>query len=113
MTLYGYGQYAMVDESISASAHAPMKYQAANALRRVYDLQHGRFQMLERHNMLYPFLISAGHDFLPVNLILDGDIAYNISTEFSDEGASPRAPRWNLDLFDVPGIRYAPHVDAE
>lgn len=102
ITLYGYGQYAVMEQSISPSRYAPMRYQAANDLRRVYDLEHDRFQILERYNMLYPYRIKAGHAFLPNNLVLDGDIAYNVSSEFT---SSPRAPRWNNDLYnDPPGI---------
>jgi glyoxylase-like metal-dependent hydrolase (beta-lactamase superfamily II) len=102
ITLYGYGQYAVMEQSVSPSPHAPMRYQAANDLRRVYDLEHGRFQMLERYNMLYPYRIKAAHAFLPNNLVLDGDIAYNVVSEYT---SSPRAPRWNNDLYnDPPGI---------
>src|SRR5690242_3435886 len=43
ITLYGYGQYAVMEQSISPSPYAPMRYQAANDLRRVYDLEHHRF----------------------------------------------------------------------
>jgi glyoxylase-like metal-dependent hydrolase (beta-lactamase superfamily II) len=102
ITLYGYGQYAVMEQSISPSRYAPMRYQAANDLRRVYDLEHDRFQMLERLNMLYPYRIKAGHAFLPNNLVLDGDIAYNVTSEFT---SARRAPRWNNDLYnDPPGV---------
>ena len=76
ITLVGYGQYAYMfgGGRITGSPDAPEKYQAANDLRRVYDLEHGRFQQLERRNMLFPFLIAGGHNFLPVNLVLDGDV---------------------------------------
>jgi hypothetical protein len=38
---------------------APEKYMAANELRRVYDLEHHRFQLAERRNMLFPFLAPS------------------------------------------------------
>src|SRR6185295_7355134 len=57
ITLVGYGQYAYMfgGGRITGSPDAPEKYQAANDLRRVYDLEHRRFQQLERRNMLFPF----------------------------------------------------------
>src|SRR5215471_12163217 len=50
ITLVGYGQYAYPfgGGNITAPPDAPQKYIAANDLRRVYDLEHGRFQQLER-----------------------------------------------------------------
>src|SRR5438034_5687754 len=79
ITLEGFGQYAYQcgGGNISADPNAPQKYQAANDLKRVYDLEHGRFQLFERRNFLFPFADSFGHAFTPVNLVLDGDIAYN------------------------------------
>src|SRR5215467_12907989 len=79
ITLEGYGQYAYQfgGANITADPNAPQKYQAANDLKRVYDLEHGRFQLFERRNFLFPFADSGGHSFTPVSLFLDGDIAYN------------------------------------
>jgi glyoxylase-like metal-dependent hydrolase (beta-lactamase superfamily II) len=79
ITLEGFGQYAYQfgGANITADPNAPQKYQAANDLKRVYDLEHGRFQELERRNFLFPFAATFGHDWAQVNLILDGDIAYN------------------------------------
>src|SRR5262252_10213527 len=81
ITLIGYGQYAYQfgGGNITGSPDAPQKYIAANDLRRVYDLEHGRFQQLERRNMLFPFLAAFGHNFAPNNLVLDGDIAFDIN----------------------------------
>src|SRR5689334_11637845 len=58
ITLHGYGQYAyqMGGGRISAAPDAPEKYMAANDLTRVYDLEHDRFEIRERRNMLFPFL---------------------------------------------------------
>jgi glyoxylase-like metal-dependent hydrolase (beta-lactamase superfamily II) len=83
ITLAGYGQYAYMfgGGRISGSPDAPEKYIAANDLRRVYDLEHGRFQQLERRNMLFPFLAAFGHSFALNNLVLDGDIAYDVNGE--------------------------------
>src|SRR5215467_16199909 len=79
ITLEGFGQYAYQfgGANITADPNAPQKYQAANDLKRVYDLEHGRFQLFERRNFLFPFADSGGHSFTPVSLFLDGDIAYN------------------------------------
>ena len=79
ITLEGFGQYAYQfgGANITADPNAPQKYQAANDLKRVYDLEHGRFQLFERRNFLFPFADSFGHAFTPVNLVLDGDTAYN------------------------------------
>ena len=71
ITLAGYGQYAYMfgGGRISGSPDAPEKYIAANDLRRVYDIEHERFQQLERRNMLFPFLNVGGHNFAPNNWV--------------------------------------------
>lgn len=101
ITLAGYGQYAYMfgGGRISASPDAPEKYQAANDLRRVYDLEHGRFQQLERRNMLFPFLATFGHSYALNNLILDGDIAYDVFN------AKPsRLARWSENPLQLDGV---------
>src|SRR5438067_2953901 len=100
-SLYGYGQYAYMfgGGRISASADAPEKYQAANDLRRVYDLEHGRFQQLERRNMLFPFAATFGHSFALNNLILDGDIAYDVNGD-----RAVRVARWSESPLQLDGV---------
>jgi glyoxylase-like metal-dependent hydrolase (beta-lactamase superfamily II) len=102
ITLIGYGQYAYMfgGGNIVGSIDAPQKYQAANDLRRVFDFEHGRFQQYERRNYLFPFAIVAGHDYAPVNQILDGDIAYDIAPD----GSASRIPRWNESVHQIDGI---------
>lgn len=82
-TLVGYGQYAYQHGggNISPLPGAPMKYQAANDLKRVYDLENNRWRLQERRNFLFPFAIYGGHNFAPVNQVLDGDVAYNIGAD--------------------------------
>ena len=101
LTLVGYGQYAYMfgGGRITGSPDAPEKYQAANDLRRVYDLEHGRFQQLERRNMLFPFLAAFGHSYALNNLILDGDIAYDVN---GDKAA--RVPRWSENPLQLDGV---------
>jgi glyoxylase-like metal-dependent hydrolase (beta-lactamase superfamily II) len=101
ITLAGYGQYAYMfgGGRISGSPDAPEKYQAANDLRRVYDLEHGRFQQLERRNMLFPFLAAFGHDFALNDLILDGDIAYNVNGDMAT-----RVARWSESPLQLDGV---------
>ncbi len=83
ITLQGYGQYVYMfgGGNITGDPDAPMKYQAANDLKRVYDLENGRFQQLERRNFLFPFAGVGGHAYTPVNLILDGDLAYDVQPD--------------------------------
>src|SRR5215204_5788455 len=83
ITLTGYAQYAYQfgGGRITGDPAAPEKYLAANELRRVYDLEHNRFQLAERRNMLFPFLAPFGHSWAPVNQVLDGDIAFDINGE--------------------------------
>jgi hypothetical protein len=79
ITLHGYGQYAyqMGGGRISASPDAPEKYMAANDLTRIYDLEHDRFQMRERRNMLFPFLGPFGHSFALNDNRIGGDGSRN------------------------------------
>ena len=83
ITLTGYAQYAYQfgGGRITGEPAAPEKYLAANELRRVYDLEHDRFQLAERRNMLFPFLAPFGHSWAPVNQVLDGDVAFDIAGE--------------------------------
>ena len=101
ITLAGYGQYAYMfgGGRITGSPDAPQKYQAANDLRRVYDLEHGRFQQLERRNMLFPFLAAFGHSFAQNNLILDGDIAFDVNG-----GIAKRVERWSETPLQLDGV---------
>ncbi|MGA2025273.1 MAG: hypothetical protein ABSH23_11000 [Steroidobacteraceae bacterium] len=102
ITLIGYGQnaYMFGGGNIVGSIQAPQKYEAANDLTRVYDLEHDRFQQFERRNYLFPFAIAAGHSYAPVNQILDGDIAYDIAPD----GTASRIPRWNESVHQIDGI---------
>ena len=101
ITMAGYGQYAYMfgGGRVTGDANAPEKYVAANDLRRVYDLEHDRFQQLERRNMLFPFLIAAAHSFAQVNQILDGDIAFDVQG-----GTAKRQARWIESPLQVDGV---------
>src|SRR5436309_2814164 len=103
ITLHGYGQYAyqMGGGRISASPDAPEKYMAANDLTRIYDLEHDRFQLRERRNMLFPFLAPFGHSFVLNDHILDGDVAFDMN----GDGAQ-RVPRFT----DSPLIMDGAHM---
>src|SRR5688572_3659071 len=83
LTLIGYGHYAYQygGGNITGLPDAPMKLIAANDLRRVYDLEHGRIRLLERRNNLFPFAIYSGHSFAQLNQVLDGDIAYDVRSD--------------------------------
>ncbi len=102
ITLIGYGQYAYVygAGNISGDVNAPEKYEAANDLRRVYDLEHGRYQQLERRYELFPFAIPSGHDYHLLNQILDGDIAYDVMPN----GDMNRIYRWKDDVHQLDGV---------
>ena len=101
ITLIGYGQYAYMfgGGRITASPDAPEKYQAANDLRRVYDLEHGRFQQLERRNMLFPFAAAFGHSYALNNLVLDGDIPFDVNGE-----KASRVARWSESPLQLDGV---------
>ena len=101
ITLVGYGQYAYMfgGGRITGSPDAPEKYQAANDLRRVYDLEHGCFQQLERRNMLFPFLALFGHSYALNNLILDGDVAFDINGN-----KAVREARWSENPLQLDGV---------
>lgn len=101
ITLIGYGQYAYMfgGGGITGSPDAPQKYQAANDLRRVYDLENSRFQQLERRNMLFPFLAAFGHSFALNNLVLDGDLAYDVFG-----GKAVRVARWKENPLQLDGV---------
>jgi hypothetical protein len=89
ITLHGYGQYAyqIGGGRISASPDAPEKYMAANDLTRIYDLEHDRFQMRERRNMLFPF---SGRSATASRSTTTGSTATSRSTSTAiDLSASP------------------------
>ncbi len=100
--LVGYGQYAYMfgGGNISGDPNAPMKYEAANALERVYDLEHDRYQQLERRNYLFPFAIANGHDYHLNDQRLDGDIPYDM---LPSGGGTRRVYSWFEDAHNVDG----------
>lgn len=102
ITLSGYGQFAYMfgGGNITGSPEAPQKFQAANDLKRVYDLEHGRFQQLERRNFLFPFAATFGHAYALTNLVLDGDVAYDILAD----GKTVRSKRWSESPLQVDGV---------
>jgi glyoxylase-like metal-dependent hydrolase (beta-lactamase superfamily II) len=101
ITLHGYGQYAyqMGGGRISGAPDAPEKYMAANDLTRVFDLEHDRFEMRERRNMLFPFLAPFGHSFALNDNLLDGDIAFDINGD-----RAQRVPRFADSPLMMDGI---------
>jgi hypothetical protein len=101
ITLVGYGQYAYQfgGGRITGDPSAPEKYIAANDLRRVYDLEHNRFRLTERRNMLFPFLGPFGHNWSLVTQTLDGDIAYD-----TDGNRSVRVARESETPLQVDGV---------
>jgi glyoxylase-like metal-dependent hydrolase (beta-lactamase superfamily II) len=101
ITLHGYAQYAyqMGGGRISGSPEAPEKYLAANDLTRVYDLEHDRFQMRERRNMLFPFLAPFGHSFALNDNILDGDVAFDVAG-----GTARRVARFSDNPLMMDGV---------
>ena len=102
ITLIGYGMYAYQfgGGNVTASPLAVQRYMAANGLRRVYDLEHDRFQQIERRNMLFTFARAEPTQWQPFDLVLDGDIAYDIDTS----GKAARVPRWMASAWHVDGV---------
>jgi hypothetical protein len=99
--LIGYGQYGYMfgGGNITGDPNAPMKFEAANTLQRVYDLEHGRYQQTERRNYLFPFAISGGHDYHLNDNRLDGDIPYDVLPS----GEARRVYSWFEDAHNVDG----------
>jgi hypothetical protein len=83
ITMLGYGQYAYQNGggNITALPDAPQKYIAANDLRRIYDLENGRYYAQERRNMLFPFAGYGGHSFALNRQILDGDEPFRLNEQ--------------------------------
>jgi glyoxylase-like metal-dependent hydrolase (beta-lactamase superfamily II) len=102
ITLIGYGQYAYQfgGGNVTASPYAAQRFQAANDLRRVYDLENERFQQLERRNMSFTFALKALTSWAPYNQVLDGDLAYDIDPD----GKAARVPRFSQTAWQVDGV---------
>jgi len=102
ITLIGYGEWAYQFgmANVTASPNAAMREIAANDLRRVYDLEHGRFQQAERRNMLFTFALLPQTSWQPINEVLDGDIPFNIDLE----GKRNRVPRWGGTAWHLDGV---------
>jgi glyoxylase-like metal-dependent hydrolase (beta-lactamase superfamily II) len=103
ISLAGYAQYAymMGGGRIDPSPEAPEKYIAANALHRVYDIEHDRFEIIERRNMLFPFLGVFGHNYALNTLVLDGDVAYDLQ---GPDAKPVRVPRWTEGVLWEDGV---------
>lgn len=104
ITLAGYGQFAWLvgGEEISSSPHVPYKYAAVNDLRRVYDLEHDRFQVHQRMFVLFPFLTDLAYNFTLIDQRLDGDIAYNVAAGFASRVG--RVPLLDGTFFSPDGV---------
>ncbi|MEP7311226.1 MAG: MBL fold metallo-hydrolase [Pseudomonadota bacterium] len=102
ITLAGYGQYVYQfgGGNIGPLPDAPIKYQAANDLRRVYDLAGRRFLQQERRNFLFPFAGTFGHSYAQVKLHLDGDLAFNAD----EKGELQRIPRASEGVLQHDGV---------
>jgi glyoxylase-like metal-dependent hydrolase (beta-lactamase superfamily II) len=102
ITLYGNGLWAYQFglANVTASPNAAMREIAANDLRRVFDLEHGRFQQKERRNMMFSFALLLQTSWEPINQVLDGDVPFNIDTE----DKQTRIPRWTGTAWHLDGI---------
>ncbi len=102
ITLIGYGMYAYQfgGGNVTASPLAVQRYLAANDLRRVYDLENGRFQQTERRNMMFTFARATPTLWEPFNLVLDGDYAYDVASD----GEPTRVARWIANAWYVDGV---------
>jgi glyoxylase-like metal-dependent hydrolase (beta-lactamase superfamily II) len=102
ITLIGYGTYAYQfgGGNVTSGPNAAQRYMGANDLRRVYDLEHGRFQQKERRSMLFTFARASPTLWEPYDLVLDGDIAYDIAAD----GKATRAARWSASAWHVDGV---------
>ena len=102
ITLIGYGMWAYQfgGGNVTASPVAVQRYLAANDLRRVYDLEHDRFQQAERRDMLFTFARAAPTQWQPFNLVLDGDVAFDVSPD----GKAHRVQRWDASAWYVDGV---------
>jgi glyoxylase-like metal-dependent hydrolase (beta-lactamase superfamily II) len=102
ITLIGYGMWAYQfgGGNVTASPVAVQRYLAANDLRRVYDLEHDRFAQIERRNMLFTFARAAPTQWQPFNLVLDGDVAFDVNPD----GKAHRVQRWDASAWYVDGV---------
>ena len=110
ITLSGYAHYAYQNGggNITALPDAPQKYIAANDLRRIYDLENGRYYQQERRNDLFPFAAYGGHSFALNRQVLDGDVAYNINqTDEANRGGNARDRRMWMHTNPVVAVRAA------
>jgi glyoxylase-like metal-dependent hydrolase (beta-lactamase superfamily II) len=81
LRLVGYGQYTHQygGGGISPVDGIPLKLQQANELVRVWDVPNRRYRARERRNYLFPFAAFRGHDFAPLDQVLDGAVAYDVA----------------------------------
>lgn len=102
ITLFGYGAYAYQFglANVTASPNAAMREIAANDLRRVWDLENGRYQQAERRNMLFTFALLAQTSWQPINQLLDNDIPFDLDLE----GKPTRIPRWTSTAWHLDGV---------
>ena len=110
ITMLGYGHYAYQNGggNITALPDAPQKYIAANDLRRIYDLENGRYYQQERRNDLFPFAAYGGHSFALNRQVLDGDVAYNINQQdVANRGGNARDRRMWMHTNPVVALRAA------
>ena len=105
LRLVAYGNEAYYDggSKITTEASAPEKVTNLTAYERVIDLDNDRTRVKARMSRAFVFAARAMMQGLPINQVLDGDVAYDVAADGNARRASEVAALTRrMDMLSVP-----------
>ena len=114
LRLVGYGHEAYQDggSEISTEANAPEKMTNLTAYERVIDLDNNRTRVKARMYRAFIFAARSMMQGLPINQVLDGDIAYDVSADGNARrGSEEAALTRRMDMLSMPLVAVRAALD--
>ena len=112
--LVGYGHEAYQDggSEITTEANAPEKMTNLTAYERVIDLDNNRTRVKARMFRAFIFAARSMMQGLPINQVLDGDIAYDVSADGNARrGSEEAALTRRMDMLSIPLVAVRAALD--
>jgi hypothetical protein len=117
LTIYGYGQLAYQDGggNVTSSPDAPQKWANIRDSKRTIDLASSRMRLEQRQYQDFVFAYAANMTGAQrANQILDGNIAFNVSSNGQAQRVNDAAARQRrIDMLDNPVVLIRTALDAK
>ena len=111
---YGHESYQDGGSEISTEANAPEKMTNLTAYERVIDLNNNRTRVKARMFRAFIFAARSMMQGLPINQVLDGDIAYDVSADGNARrGSEETALTRRMDMLSMPLVAVRAALDND